>query len=106
MDKKTKMILGGVVLGVGAYLLYQSQKKKSFANYMAAPKVIIKNACVDDDPNGGIYTDNGKCVNGCTACCGQGVFGIRPAGRTCSTKDPIVGVKGGDLRVGRVGRMG
>jgi hypothetical protein len=105
MDKKTKMLLGVGVLGVGAYLLYQSQKKKSFANYMAAPKVTIKAVCVDDDPNGGTYTDSDRCVNGCTACCGQGVFGVRPAGRTCK-KDPIVGVKGGELRVGRVGRMG
>ena len=40
MDKKTKMILGAGVLGVGAYLLWKStQPKKSFANALGKPSL-------------------------------------------------------------------
>ena len=75
MKKQTKILLGVGVLGVGAYLLWKSQQKKSFANYMKSDRGC---GCCKD-ANGKITRvipplSNGLCLQGVPNCFSSETF--------------------------------
>jgi DnaJ-class molecular chaperone len=66
MTKNTKILIGVGVVGVGAYLLWKSQQKKSFAN-LVAPTDFVKKCC----GHTAMITRNGNDIYSC--CNGKSV---------------------------------
>jgi hypothetical protein len=82
MTKNTKILIGVGVVGVGAYLLWKSQQKKSFANFRGT--IGVEKCCghikVEQVSGNDVYTCcNGRDIsfksagNPCNTCGGSGV---------------------------------